>query len=91
MLIGRVTGIIQYTVGKAMSRKVLGESVTIGQALGQKNSSISIWMIQAYLNPIASVSQAAYSIFQNIFNALQVIHHDRQPVRDQRRNHKSMA
>ena len=91
VLIGLVTCIIQYTVGKAMSRKVLGESVTIGQALGQKNSSISIWMIQAYLNPIASVSQAAYSIFQNIFNALQVIHHDRQQVREQRRNHKSMA
>ena len=91
VLIGLVTCIIQYSVGKAMSKKVLGESVTIGQALGQKNSSISIWMIQSYLNPIASVSQAAYSIFQNIFNALQVIHHDRQQVHDQRRNHKTVA
>ena len=45
VLIGLVTCIIQYSVGKAMSRRVLGESVTIGQALGQKNSSISIWMI----------------------------------------------
>ena len=91
VLIGLVTCIIQYSVGKAMSRKLLGESVTIGQALGQKNSSISIWMIQSYLKPIAYVSQAAYSIFQNIFNALQVIHHDRRQVREQRSIHKESA
>lgn len=75
--IGLLTCVIQFALGKSLSRHFLGESVTLGQALGQKNSSLSIWMIQAYLSPLASVSQAAYSIFQNIFNALQVIHHDK--------------
>lgn len=91
ILIGLLACIVQYAVGKLLSRRVLGESITLGQALGQKNSSISIWMIQSYLNPLASVSQAAYSIFQNIFNALQVIYHDRREVRAAREAHKKEA
>lgn len=82
VLAGLIACIIQFAAGKYLSRRLLGESVTLGQALGQKNSSLSIWLIQTYLNPLASVSQAAYSIFQNIFNALQVIRHDHRVQRE---------
>ncbi len=47
-------------------------SITAGQALGQKNTSLGVWMAQTYLNPMASLGAAAYIIWQNVFNSLQL-------------------
>ena len=47
-------------------------SITAGQAFGQKNTSLGVWMAQMYLNPMASLGAAAYIIWQNIFNSLQL-------------------
>lgn len=47
-------------------------SITAGQAFGQKNTSLGVWMAQTYLNPLASLGAAAYIIWQNIFNSLQL-------------------
>lgn len=69
---GLVACLIQFGIGKLMSKRFLGESITLGQSLGQKNSSLAIWMAQAYLNPLSGVAMAAYSIWQNIINALQL-------------------
>lgn len=46
--------------------------ITAGQAFGQKNTTLAIWMAQAYLVPVASMAPAAYIIWQNIFNAIQM-------------------
>lgn len=46
--------------------------ITAGQAFGQKNTTLAIWMAQAYLVPIASMAPAAYIIWQNIFNSIQL-------------------
>ena len=46
--------------------------ITAGQAFGQKNTTLAIWMAQAYLVPVASMAPAAYIIWQNIFNAIQL-------------------
>lgn len=46
--------------------------ITAGQAFGQKNTTLAIWMAQAYLVPVASMAPAAYIIWQNIFNAVQM-------------------
>ena len=45
--------------------------------LGQKNSALGIWMANIYLNPLASVSIALYSIWQNLFNSLQMYLHEK--------------
>ena len=46
--------------------------VTAGQALGQKNTTLAIWMAQSYLYPLAALGPAAYMIVQNLFNAHQL-------------------
>lgn len=46
--------------------------VTAGQALGQKNTTLAIWLAQAYLNPLTALGPAAYMIIQNLFNAAQL-------------------
>lgn len=46
--------------------------ITAGQAFGQKNTALGVWMAQAYLLPLASIGPAAYIIWQNLFNSLQL-------------------
>lgn len=47
-------------------------SITAGQAFGQKNTSLGVWMANAFLDPMSSLGAAAYIIWQNIFNSLQL-------------------
>ena len=47
-------------------------SITAGQAFGQKNTSLGVWMANTYLDPMASLGAAAYIIWQNIFNSVQL-------------------
>jgi len=47
-------------------------SITAGQAFGQKNTSLGVWMAQTYLNPMATLGAAAYILWQNIFNSAQL-------------------
>ena len=47
-------------------------SITAGQAFGQKNTSLGVWMAQTYLDPLSSLGAAAYIIWQNVFNSLQL-------------------
>ncbi|MCR5533367.1 MAG: transporter [Paludibacteraceae bacterium] len=47
-------------------------SITAGQAFGQKNTSLGVWMAHTYLNPMAALGAAAYIIWQNLFNSLQL-------------------
>lgn len=46
--------------------------ISAGQAFGQKNTTLGIWMAHTYLNPIAALGAAAYIIWQNAFNAWQL-------------------
>lgn len=47
-------------------------SITAGQAFGQKNTSLGVWMAQMYLHPLAALGAAAYIIWQNLFNSAQL-------------------
>lgn len=47
-------------------------SITAGQAFGQKNTSLGVWMAQTYLHPMAALGAAAYIIWQNLFNSVQL-------------------
>lgn len=46
--------------------------ITAGQAFGQKNTALGIWMAQMYLNPLSSIGPAAYIIWQNLLNSYQL-------------------
>jgi BASS family bile acid:Na+ symporter len=47
-------------------------SITAGQAFGQKNTSLGVWMAQTFLDPLSALGAAAYIIWQNIFNSVQL-------------------
>ena len=54
-----------------------GDRMAGGQLLGQKNSAMGIWLANMYLNPLAAVFPALYSVWQNLFNSWQLWMHDR--------------
>ena len=43
------------------------------QSLGQKNTLFSVWVGLTFFNPVSVVAPVAYIIFQNIYNALQIL------------------
>lgn len=46
--------------------------ITAGQAFGQKNTTLGIWMCQVFLHPLSAIGPAAYIIWQNAFNSAQL-------------------
>lgn len=69
--IALVECIIQFGFGRWVGKKY-GDTISGGQALGQKNGVLSIWMTMTYLDPLASVVPASYIIWQNIWNSIQI-------------------
>lgn len=63
--------LLQFFAGKFIGRKY-GETIAGGQALGQKNTILAIWLAQTYLNPVSSIAPAAYVLWQNLFNSIQL-------------------
>lgn len=62
---------LQFYFGRKIGRKY-DDTVAGGQGLGQKNTVLSIWMTQMYLNPVASLGPGAYVLWQNVVNSYQV-------------------
>ena len=46
--------------------------ITAGQAFGQKNTALGIWMAQMFLHPLAAIAPAAYILWQNLLNSYQL-------------------
>lgn len=57
---------VQFFVGRRLKK---GDPVTPGQALGQKNTGLMIWLGYSYLTPVTSVAGGLYAIWQNLFNS----------------------
>lgn len=63
--------LLLFSIGKSVGRHY-GESISAGQALGQKNTIVGIWLTITFLNPTAAVAPCAYVIWQNCVNAWQL-------------------
>lgn len=63
--------VLQFWVGKHIGTRY-ADRIACGQALGQKNTLLAIWMTQVYLNPFSSLSPGLYVIWQNTFNSWQL-------------------
>lgn len=63
--------VVLFGVGKGVGRRY-GDSVSGGQALGQKNTILGIWLTVTYLNPTAAIAPCAYVVWQNLLNAWQL-------------------
>ena len=74
MTLGAIaTCLLQFYAGKWLGlRYDPVTSLTAGQALGQKNTTLGVWLAQTYLIPISALAPAAYIIAQNLFNAIQI-------------------
>lgn len=68
-----LVAILLFSLGKAVAGH-WGYQARIcgGQALGQKNNVVGIWLMLSFLNPVAVIAPCAYVIWQNIINAVQL-------------------
>ncbi|OUO54343.1 transporter [Parabacteroides sp. An277] len=70
-LAGLITCAIQFLLGKQIGTHY-HDRISAGQALGQKNTVLAIWMAYTYLDPISSVAPGSYVLWQNIINSYQL-------------------
>lgn len=68
--------LLQFALGKLIGHH-WGDSISAGQALGQKNTVIGIWLTLTFLNPLAAVSPGAYILWQNLVNGIQLRYKER--------------
>ena len=66
---------LQFFIGHIIGKRY-GDRVAGGQALGQKNTVLAIWMAQSYLNPLSSIVPTLYVIWQNMYNSIQMMQKD---------------
>lgn len=82
-LAGLATCCLQFYLGKRIGGRYR-ERISGGQALGQKNTVLAIWMAYTYLNPLASVGPGSYVLWQNIINSWQLWKKRKQETRADR-------
>lgn len=68
---GLITCCVQFYLGKRIGGHY-NDRISGGQALGQKNTVLAIWMAYTYLNPLSSVGPGSYVLWQNIINSWQL-------------------
>ena len=72
ILIGSLAAcFMQFATGRLVGRRY-EEAVTAGQACGQKNTVLAIWVGYTFLDPLTSVAGGFYTIWHNVFNAWQL-------------------
>lgn len=77
ILVGSLAAcIMQFLVGRLVG-KHYEEAVTAGQACGQKNTVLAIWVGYTFLDPLTSVGGGFYTIWHNVFNAWQLYRHNK--------------
>lgn len=63
---------LQFLLGKTIGSKY-GERIAGGQALGQKNTILAIWLVhQCGFTPLAALGAGTYIFWQNIINSWQL-------------------
>lgn len=75
-IIPLLLAIFQFSMGKLVGYHY-GDSIGAGQALGQKNTVVGIWLTLSFLNPYAAIAPCVYVIWQNIINAVQLWYKDK--------------
>lgn len=62
---------LQFFLGKTLG-SLYNDRISGGQALGQKNTILAIWMAHTYLNPLSAVGPGFYVAWQNVVNSWQL-------------------
>ena len=70
VVISLICCFLQFVAGRRLGRRGSKlDSITAGQALGQKNTGFLIWLGYHYMTPVTSVAGGLYAIWQNLFNS----------------------
>lgn len=65
--VGLVACAVQFTVGRWMAGRLGVDEVACRQALGQKNTALTLWLCMAFLPPLVAPGIAGYIAWQNFF------------------------
>ena len=63
---------LQFFVGHFIGKKY-GDRIAGGQALGQKNTVLAIWMAQTFFMDLSCIVPTLYVIWQNLYNSFQMM------------------
>lgn len=67
-----VACIMQFVLGRKIGLHY-GDKITAGQACGQKNTVLVIWMGYTFMTPITSIAGGFYSVWHNLWNSYQLL------------------
>lgn len=65
--VGFLACAVQFTVGRLLARRLGVDEVACRQALGQKNTALTLWLCMAFLPPLVAPGIAGYIAWQNFF------------------------
>jgi BASS family bile acid:Na+ symporter len=66
---------VNFTLGRIIGGKEFG--LEGSQALGQKNTTFSIWYALSFLNPLIALGPVFYLVYHNVYNSYQMFKKDR--------------
>lgn len=73
--------LFQFRAGRKIGG-LYDETITAGQALGQKNTVFAIWLGYTFFTPVTALAGGFYSIFHNVVNSVQLYHYSHHPATD---------
>ena len=75
-LVSLVCCLFQFWLGRRVAKSYgKMESITAGQALGQKNTGFIIWLGLNFMTPVTSVAGGLYAIWHNLVNSWELYQH----------------
>lgn len=72
--------LLQFFIGRRIGRR-FDDSISAGQALGQKNTIFVIWLSYTFMDPICAIAGGFYSIWHNSVNSWQLYKHQQKEER----------
>jgi BASS family bile acid:Na+ symporter len=63
--------LFQFYIGRRIGARY-SDTVTGGQAMGQKNTVFAIWFAYTFLTPVTAIAGGFYSVWHNLVNTWQL-------------------
>lgn len=80
--LGLLTCAMQYWLGHCLAPYVGSEQHATRHSIGQKNTSLAIWMAAIFLPPLAGIGITSYIIWQNIIISSVMAYYKDRPVQE---------
>ncbi|TVR15855.1 MAG: hypothetical protein EA395_00845 [Phormidium sp. GEM2.Bin31] len=67
--------VVNFSLGRLLGRWIHQGKLAreVSQSLGHKNTMFAVWFILAFLNPSFALGPMFYIVFQNLYNAYQIV------------------